>query len=855
MYRSVIYALFGASFTILTAWALGALLLRKLSSSLYRLEERLLAIITGSACLGTIVFALCTMGLARKGTYLSLGLLIIFFAVRSGAHHPRGERFSALPRVWKSLFLVVFIVLTAVYVLGGLTAEVYPGDTTRHLSMVDRGRGFQSGATLSEGAQLMLLPAFAFGRHSAIALVDLGLLASLTLLMLCYGRRVGHPIVGVTGAILYYACPLAGNYFSVTVDVETAVVLFALFYLVQLWDQPDTGELAIPIGILAGFSYAANHVAIVAFPYAIGFIAWKLWRQRKPLFGPVLAVSVLALALIVPWIVQERMWGTSVAFALPSLANRDTRFLTSVAPAVLLAMGIALSRSSWVVSSAGAGARRLWRATFRMPGPELDDTGLSAAFRIPTWFTRHAGGGFVLAYFMYFAWDGLHAHFIHDDPANIAYYWSRGVWPLIRAEFVFFSTYYRPMGGLFYLPIYHFAGFHPVPYRALGLLIILLNIALFYRVAKLLSGSERVAWLAAILVSYHPHLMDMIYQNSNIYDVLCFLFYFAALAWYLGIRARGRLCNWRETAVCVALYICALDSKEMAVTLPVTLALFELLFHPPAGIKLKTILMWLNREGRVTCIAAMLTAVYVVGKTVGPDPLTDLSAYRPEFTVQRFIVSITSNIRTLFYLPDWFGPGYVFGACAALLAFAWVKRTRYVAFCVLFAILSELPIAFVPRSGPSLYIPLAAWAMLVSAAVWAAARLAASVFRERAVRLVVTGLLVAVFLSLNARRAWSETQVLRPFFYAAQATTWSVIQQFADFKINPKPGARIAFLHDPLPYPTTLFLAQLRFQDPSLSVLLSTTAPPEPELSTVDYIFDYQDGRFIQVKPAPVHPK
>ncbi len=763
----------------------------------------------------------------------------------------------------KWLFVVVFLTLTVVHVFRALSPEMNLGDITQHLSGIDRARGFQSGIALPEGTQLLLLPAFALGRDSAAALVNLALLASLTLLMLCYGRRVGHRIVGAAVAILIYACPIAAKYYPLAnIDVVTAASLFALFYSLQLLDQQPPLQLAIAIGILTGFSSAANRDAIMAFPYAIGFLTWKLWQQRKPVFRPVLTASVLALAFVTPWVGQERLWETKLfsevasfapnrgeflsllalgaplimlalslppgrqlllaatTFALPYFANADARFLAGASPFALLALGMALSSLPLLIKTAALGTPRLTRATFRMPVAELDDP--MTAFHghtIPMWLIRLAGGGFIVAYFIYFARDGLHAHFIHDDPANIAYYWSRGVWPLIRAQFEFFSTYIRPMGGLFYLPIYHFAGFNPLPYRAVGLFIILLNTALFYRVAKLVSGSALVAWLAAILVCYHPRLVDMIYQNSNIYDVLCFLFYFAALVWYLGIRTRGQFLNWRQIAVFVALYICALDSKEMAVTLPVTLALFELLFHPPSGIAPKTLLAWLNREGRVTCIAALVTAIYLIGKTFGSDPLIAMSAYQPELTIRKFTTSITANIQTLFYLPEWFGPGYVFGAVAVLLACAWVKRSRFVAFCVLFAILSELPIAFLGRSGPCLYIPLAAWAMLASAAVWTVARLVASVFRNRAVRLVVTGLLLAAFLFLNARRVRSETQRLRPYFYAGQTNTWAVIQQVAKLKINPQRGARIAFLNDPLPLPTTMFLAQLRFQDPSLNDL------------------------------------
>src|SRR5215472_5176362 len=68
-----------------------------------------------------------------------------------------------------------------------------------------------------------------------------------------------------------------------------------------------------------------------------------------------------------------------------------------------------------------------------------------------------AAGAFLVAYFVYFAKDGLRGHFALDDLANIFYYHHRGNWSVLQALIEFPSTYLRPMGALFYLPIFHFA--------------------------------------------------------------------------------------------------------------------------------------------------------------------------------------------------------------------------------------------------------------------------------------------------------------------------------------------------------------------------------------------------------------
>ena len=74
----VIPVLFGALFTVATAWSLGMLLFRKLSLVLHVWEERLLAFVAGSACLSAIMFVLSATRLVRRGVLLVLALAIIW---------------------------------------------------------------------------------------------------------------------------------------------------------------------------------------------------------------------------------------------------------------------------------------------------------------------------------------------------------------------------------------------------------------------------------------------------------------------------------------------------------------------------------------------------------------------------------------------------------------------------------------------------------------------------------------------------------------------------------------------------------------------------------------------------------
>ncbi len=224
-----VYAFLGALFTIATAGALGALFVGRLRRTLYGVEQRLLAFIIGSAFLSAILFALCAAQLARKGVFLAFGLVVIPLALKYGAPRRGGERFPPLPEVWDWIFILVFSVCTVFYFLGAMATQPAPDAMTQRLSVMDRAHGFapNAGITLANGFELLLLFAFAIGRHSGAALVNLGLLAALSLLVLCYGRRMGHPIVGLAGAILAYLIPLAH------INVAAAAILFALFYLLE----------------------------------------------------------------------------------------------------------------------------------------------------------------------------------------------------------------------------------------------------------------------------------------------------------------------------------------------------------------------------------------------------------------------------------------------------------------------------------------------------------------------------------------------------------------------------------------------------------------------------------------------
>ncbi len=293
-----VYILFGALFTVCTAIALGTILLRKRAVTLERDEYLLFSFVTGSALLSTLVFLLCTIGLARKGVFLVLGLMAIAIGYR---YRVLPVRKKSAPTLAHRIFLLLYTIFGVVYFLHAMAPEISPDGITYHLGIVRRyneWHGFRQIATsmyanLSQGMEMLFLFAFAFGRHSAAALVHFAFLMTLPLLMLGYARRFQLGAAGITGALLVFLSPVVGiDGASAYNDVAVACVLFALFYLLQITDQRRA--LLIPIGLLAGFSYALKYTAGLAIPYVLA----KAGRKSA-------IVLLCATAIVTPWLIKN----------------------------------------------------------------------------------------------------------------------------------------------------------------------------------------------------------------------------------------------------------------------------------------------------------------------------------------------------------------------------------------------------------------------------------------------------------------------------------------------------------------------------------------------------------------------
>jgi hypothetical protein len=295
--------LFGALFTVAVCLACGRLLLRDAAVDIG------IRFVAGAAELSLAVFAIAAVGAVYPAVFLVVGAAVLWLA-RRGIFR-RQERKGAID-IRSLTVAALFAVWFAIYFVHAMAPEVSPDGAAYHLALVARylrEHGFHRittnmYASLSQGVEMLFLFAFAFGRHSAAALVHFAFLLALVWQMLVYARRAGFPLAGGCAAFLVFASPVVGiDAASAYNDVAVAAIAFTIFNLLQTWDNNREPRLLIAIGILAGFAYATKYTAALAVPYAAGYVAWKSRRWRD-----VLIVAGCAMLLILPWIVKNWLW-------------------------------------------------------------------------------------------------------------------------------------------------------------------------------------------------------------------------------------------------------------------------------------------------------------------------------------------------------------------------------------------------------------------------------------------------------------------------------------------------------------------------------------------------------------------
>lgn len=461
---------------------------------------------------------------------------------------------------------------------------------------------------------------------------------------------------------------------------------------------------------------------------------------------------------------------------------------------------------------------------------------------------------FIGCYFFVFTRDARFSYFTPDDCLNLYRAWANPAASLWKAGIVFFRvdwSAYRPIPSAWYRLIYDVAGFNPLPFHIANLLVIAADVWLTYCLVRRLTASRETGALAALLLSYHGRFAPLYFDTAFVFDSICFAFYFGALLFYLRIRDQERQMEWRELLVLAALYVCAIDSKEMALTLPAAMMAYEWLYHRDPLRSRRQWPRWLIGPGRGVLLTSALTALCVISRQAAGG-MAASSDFQPQFSWSRFMETSRSFVTELLFMNQTIASGMVLLIWLVLFGVAWWSRLKPLKFAWLFIMLSVIPVAFIPPRGTAqYYIPLFGWVLFAALVIVEGT---AYIFRtRRLVRAAIVFLAVGlVWARINAGTSWavnagSVAQEGERFRY--------IISGIRNLVPELQQGARVLFTSDPLDDRWQLTsLMRLDYRDADLKVdqiKFMPEPPSEAQIKGYDRVISYRDCRFYDSQEPP----
>lgn len=137
---------------------------------------------------------------------------------------------------------------------------------------------------------------------------------------------------------------------------------------------------------------------------------------------------------------------------------------------------------------------------------------------------------------------------------------------------------YRPIVTISYFIDYHLWKLNPAGYHVTSLFLHLVNTFLLFALINLLTKNKKIALVASLLFALHPVNAEAVNVISFREDLLVFLFYIASFILY--VKSCG--CSGGKRAgfyiFSLTAFFLALFSKEMAITLPFLIILYDWFF-------------------------------------------------------------------------------------------------------------------------------------------------------------------------------------------------------------------------------------------------------------------------------------
>jgi hypothetical protein len=471
--------------------------------------------------------------------------------------------------------------------------------------------------------------------------------------------------------------------------------------------------------------------------------------------------------------------------------------------------------------------------------------GVAVALALAAWFLDHT-------------WRGLLCSFQGDDTMNLYEAWVLPVRRLAVGNLTPFTAVYRPVGSVFYKLMFAAAGFHPLPFRVVLYALMLANIGLLYRFARQVTGSSEAAALAALIGSYHNHLIDM-YQNGGVvYDILCYTFFVAAMSCYIAGRGTaGPLRGWPLARFCT-LAVLALNSKEMALTLAPALWVYEAVYRGPSTGRPAGIWQWARSQKLALWILTVATPLVAWAKTGADSSFYGVGDYQVHLTWAQWMGTTRDWIESLLYLPytSLSATGavlFLLLPCAMAVFVRDRERRNPFLLCAALVVILPLPVNFIATRGFFvMYLPLVAWSICAACALtgardWLARSLEHSGSQPRWNQWAPVALAAVTVAALHAAQHHDRFHKFE-WIDPSQPNTRAFAAGLAEFCPSIPPDGKVEVLDDPFDKTgwEPSFITRLWTRRLDVEIHRWPPARSDDAADHYDCTLAYRGGRFVK---------
>lgn len=175
----------------------------------------------------------------------------------------------------------------------------------------------------------------------------------------------------------------------------------------------------------------------------------------------------------------------------------------------------------------------------------------------------------------------LNHSFVYDDESTVVYNYFIRHWSNLPDLFTgrYFTLSgeltYRPVVTLSYFVDYFFWHLNPLGYHLTNILLHAVNSTLFFILISHRVKETTTAFVSALFFSLYPLFSEAVNAIGFREDLLAFMFLILAFIFYLKANQQRYVLYYSLSLTC---HFFSLFSKEMAITLPVLIILYDLVF-------------------------------------------------------------------------------------------------------------------------------------------------------------------------------------------------------------------------------------------------------------------------------------